>query len=140
PAPVGEAARRTTGASVLGGGAWTTTSMLLPQLYVLAMSVMAARFLGPEEMGRQSFIAFVALSMVMVLTGGVPAALQRFIGESIGGDRAGHVPDLVAWGWRILVPAALVGAAVLATAAASGSTPRVAWLLAGGVCAISVMQ
>lgn len=140
PAPERAAARRTTGASVLGGGVWTTTGMLVSQVYVLAMSAMAARFLRPDEMGRQSFIAFVALSMVMVLTGGLPAALQRFIGETIGGDRPDHVPDLVSWGWRVAAPAALLSSGILAIVAATGSAPQAAWLLAGGVCALSVMQ
>ena len=31
----------------------------LPQLYALVLSVVAARYLGPSGMGRQSFIAFI---------------------------------------------------------------------------------
>ena len=45
---------------------WQSAGNLMPQLYTLAISVAAARFLGPERLGRQSFIAFVALSVVML--------------------------------------------------------------------------
>ena len=55
------AATATTGTSVLHGSLWNTASRLIPQVYSLGISVAAARFLGPNGMGRQSFIAFIEL-------------------------------------------------------------------------------
>ena len=60
-------ARETTGRSVFRGGVWWTASRTIPQLYVLALSLVAARFLGPTGMGRQSFIAFTELSLVALV-------------------------------------------------------------------------
>jgi len=67
----------TTGRSVLRGGFWYTASRVVPQLYTLAISIVAARFLGPGGMGRQSFIAFVELSLVALLSNGIFFALMR---------------------------------------------------------------
>ena len=55
-------AAETTGSSVLGGGLWSLASRMLPSCYPFVVSIAAARFLGPDAMGRQSFIAFVSLS------------------------------------------------------------------------------
>jgi O-antigen/teichoic acid export membrane protein len=72
---------------VLGGGVWHTLSSLAPQRYVLVLSVVAARFLGTEGMGRQSFISFAATALTLVVTGGIPVALTRYTGERLGLDR-----------------------------------------------------
>ena len=68
-----DAVARTTGRSVLGGGMWYLLARAAPQLYTVAVSVAAARFLGAEGLGRQSFISFVALSTAMVVGGGFPS-------------------------------------------------------------------
>ena len=52
------AAEATTGQTVLTGGLWHGLGLLLPQLYTVVISVAAARILGPDDLGRQSFIAF----------------------------------------------------------------------------------
>src|SRR3954470_2126896 len=69
-----DAASQTTAASLVRGGLWTALSHVMPQLYILAVSIAAARFLGPDEFGRQSFIAFVGLSVQLLLTSGVGLA------------------------------------------------------------------
>src|SRR5439155_23022199 len=75
-----DAAAATTGASVLAGGIWKTASTLVPQLYVLAQSIAAARFLGPRGMGLQSFIAFAEIAIVTAASSGFSIALMRYIG------------------------------------------------------------
>ena len=69
--PEPKAVAGTTGSSVLRGGFWNVASVLLPQIYLLVLSIVAARFLGPENMGRQSFIAFIALSATALFGGGI---------------------------------------------------------------------
>jgi O-antigen/teichoic acid export membrane protein len=130
----------TSGPAILGGGAWKVVSVVLPQLYVLVLSVTAARFLGPTGMGRQSFIAFVESTMILLLAQGLPTALMRQVGEALGLGRPGAVRSLTAWAWRLEAGAAAVGAALLAGAGALGADPRAAWLFAGVACALGILH
>ena len=103
---------------------------MLPQAQLLVLSIIVARYLGPDEMGRQSYIAFVALALVQAATAGLPAALSRFIGELLGARRGGQAMSLTGsrgasrrrGGAR---------ARVAARGGFWGATPRAAWILAG---------
>ena len=53
----------TTGRSQLQGLSWKVASTYVPQAYTLAVSVAAARFLIPNDLGIQSFIAFTESSV-----------------------------------------------------------------------------
>src|SRR4051794_36595417 len=87
--PPGGELGRTSGASVVSGGLWSILSRILPQLQLLALSIIAARYLGPDAMGRQSFIAFAAITIVMVATAGLPGSVARFVGELLGAGQGG---------------------------------------------------
>jgi O-antigen/teichoic acid export membrane protein len=134
------AAERTTGGSVARGGAWTLGSSLAPQGFVLVISIVAARYLGPDGMGRQSYIAFVALSVTLLVTGGVPVALSRFIGERLGSGHPEEVPPLLRWALRIEVVGATLAAAGLICAGLLGAAPRAAWILTGVGAAAAVLH
>lgn len=136
----GSAADATTSARVLGGGLWNGLTNLLPPLYALIQSVVAARILGPDGMGRQSFIAWSYLTLAIVLAGGLPNALLRYVGYAVGQGRGAEARTLLAWAWRIEGIAAAGGAGVLAAVGLSGSEPRAAWGFAGVACAASAMQ
>ena len=71
------AAAATTGARVVRGGLWKMLANALPQLYALVLSVVAARYLGPSGMGRQSFIAFIEATTITLLSGSFSLALMR---------------------------------------------------------------
>ena len=129
-------ARETTGRSVFRGGVWWTASRTIPQLYVLALSLVAARFLGPTGMGRQSFIAFTELSLVALLSSGLFFALMRLVGEGLGGGRSGSLHGLIRWAWRVEGVLAVTGAGLLAAAGLLGANPRNAWLLSAVVCLV----
>jgi len=111
-----DAAAATTGASVLAGGVWKTASTLVPQFYVLAQSVVAARFLGPRGMGVQSFIAFVEIAVVTFVSGGLSLSLMRYIGETRGRSREQALGGLVRWAWRVLGLGAVPGGGALVVA------------------------
>lgn len=130
----------TTGSTVLNSGIWATASRLLPQFSTLLVSVVAARSLGPDGMGRQSFIAFAAIFGTTAVTLGLPTALTRYIGETVGARRPETLRPLVGTVWRIETVAALVGGGVLVAIGLSGAEPRAAWILTGCVCAFSVLQ
>jgi len=124
----------TTGGAVLRGGFWFTTSRVVPQLYTLAISIVAARFLGPSGMGRQSFIAFVELSLVALLSNGMFFALMRWVGESVGRRTSAALGGVLRWAWAVTGLLALGGSGVLVAASLLGAEPRSAWLLAAAVC------
>jgi O-antigen/teichoic acid export membrane protein len=138
--PASDQAARTTGASLLRGGAWTAVSSVVPQLYTVALSIAAARFLGPSDFGRQSFIAFVAISIHLVLTSGIGLALMRSVAETLGRDRPDQALGLVAWAWRLQVVSALIGGAALVVVAVAGAEPAAAWALAGAFVTLAVLQ
>ena len=119
---------------------WLLGARLLPQVYLVSVSIMAARTLGADGMGRQTLIAFVCLSLVTALTGGLPLAVMRFVSERAGAGEFGRVRELVRWGWRIELFAATAGAIGLLIAAGTGATPRAAWMFAAVVVAATVLH
>src|SRR6478609_1594607 len=83
----------TSAPAIVSGGLWTLLSRVIPQAQLLVLSIVVARYLGPDEMGRQSYIAFVALTLVQAATAGLPGAVSRFVGELLGA-RGGGAVDL----------------------------------------------
>ena len=130
----------TSSADVLRGGAWFAASRYIPQFYTLAVSIVAARYLGPDGMGRQSFIAFISLSLTTLLSAPLYVSLMRYVGETIGKGEPAAVRGLLAWAWRIEAAAAALGAGVLILAAALGADPQAAWVLAGAVTAMGILH
>jgi O-antigen/teichoic acid export membrane protein len=135
-----DAAAQTTGATVVRGGAWTAMSHVIPQLYALAVSIAAARVLGPSDFGRQSFISFIAISVLMTLTSGMALALMRSVAEAVGAGRPRDAVALTAWAWRVQAITALAGGGALVAAALFGARPGAAWILAGVFVALGVFQ
>jgi O-antigen/teichoic acid export membrane protein len=124
------AAQATSGAGVLGGGVWTLASRFIPQFYVIAMSIAGARYLGPDQFGRQSFIAFVSISVATLCTAGFHVALTRFISDALGRAREDLVPSLIRLGWRVQACGTSLGIVVLVVVAFTAAGPRAAWLFA----------
>jgi O-antigen/teichoic acid export membrane protein len=135
-----DAAAATTGATVLSGGVWKTASLVLPQLYTLVQSIVAARFLGPKGMGVQSFIAFTELSVVNLLTVGLSNSIMRYIGELLGRGRGGEIRDLVAWGWRVQAVGAAIAGGGLGLVALTGANVASAWGFAAVAAVASVLH
>ena len=134
-----EAARATTGASVVRGGIWSATSSLGPQLFTLAISIAAARFLGPAGLGRQSFIAFVVYTTINVVGLGLQTSLMRAVGELVGAGRSAEARGLIRWGWRVLGIGAVGSTAGLLVVALTGADPRIAWILAAATAGVGVL-
>lgn len=139
-----EAARQTleatTGAAVLRGSGWNALSGLIPQIYLLIQSVIAARFLGPAGMGRQSFIAFVEISVVMLMTGGLSLSVMRYVSELLGRGSPARVRGLVRWGWGLAAAGALLGAGGMSAIAWTGAEPTAAWSYASVAAALGILQ
>jgi O-antigen/teichoic acid export membrane protein len=124
---------------VLSGGLWTSMSRFVPQMYTLVVSVVAARFLGPAGMGRQSFIAFVELTAIFAFTAGVPLTLGRFVAANLGAPEPAHVRSLVRWAWRTESIGAALAIALFVAIAATGADPQGAWLLAGIAASLGIL-
>ena len=133
-------AAETTGRAVGRAGAWNAFSHLIPQVYLLVQSVAAARFLGPDDMGRQSFIAWAAVSVVFVWSRGLPDAMLRFTAETLGRERPGDVLGLVRWASRVQLAVAALGFALVGAVGLVRGDLRRAWLLAGVLCAVNVLR
>lgn len=133
------AAEATTGRGVLSGGLWNGLTTVLPAAYTLIQSVAVARVLGPDGAGRQSYIAWSYLTLGTLLSAGMPNALLRYVGLTVGAGRPAALRGLLAWAWRIETVAAGLGAAILVFVGTQ-SEPRSAWVFAGVACAASVMQ
>jgi glycosyltransferase involved in cell wall biosynthesis/O-antigen/teichoic acid export membrane protein len=141
PSPIrSEAAIATTGASVIFGSLWNSLSQTLPQLFSLIISVAAARFLGPNGMGRQSFIAFTMISLTQVVSEGLKESLMRSVGEARGAGRLAAIRRLVRWALRVQLAGGLAGAAILLIAGLLGADPQAAWLLAAVECLMLTLQ
>lgn len=140
PGPVVDAAAATTGASVLGGGLWQMASRLLPQFTTLVLSIAVARFLGPDGFGRQSFIAFIAISATTFFSGGLKVAVMRYVGELLGRRENASVRALVFWAGSIQVAGAILGGGVLVATGLLGAKPQAAWALAGIGAAAGIVQ
>lgn len=92
------------------------------------VSIVAARVLGPDGMGRQSYISFIVLAAALLCSGGIPNAIPRYVGELIGRGEEGKLGPLASWSWHVELVAAALGAGALLLVAALGGTPRWAWI------------
>jgi O-antigen/teichoic acid export membrane protein len=129
----------TTAATVARGGLWNLTSTAVPQLYLIAISIAAARFLGAANFGRQSLISFVELSVAMILSAGIPNTLIRYVGEAVGCGDSATLAALLRWSWRVESVAAIAGSLALIGIALAGATPRAAWFFASVGVAVQVL-
>ena len=111
------------------GSIWTSASQLSPFIYTTIISIVAARILGPEGMGRQSFIAFVVFAVQTVCTSGLSTSVTRYVGELTGQQREREIRSLVGLAWRLAAVPSLIGAGTLVLVALVGAEPRWAWLL-----------
>lgn len=136
----GGAGQRTTGRSVLRGGAWNSVALFLPQVYTLLFSIVAARMLGPDDMGRLNFIAFVELTAVALFTAALPEAVMRSVGEEDGRRRPERIRYLSILSWRLTGFAAGAGAVSLTLLGLSRGELRTAWLLAAVAAALMMLQ
>jgi O-antigen/teichoic acid export membrane protein len=130
----------TTSRSVLVAGLWNVPGRMVPAFYALVTSVVAARVLGPDLMGRLSLLTFVGATLLVFVSVGVNNALVRYIGESLGRGRPDAVRALVRWAWRIEGAGAAVAAAALVAIALAGGTPRTGWLVVAVATAIGALH
>jgi O-antigen/teichoic acid export membrane protein len=133
-------AAATTGRSVLAGGLLVTVSGIAPQLYLLVMSVAAARYLGPERMGQLSFISFASLAATMLCASGLGLSLTRYVGDLRGRGQTDRIRALAGRTFAWQQPFAAAGVGVLVAMAVVRPDLRLAWLLAAASCALRIQS
>lgn len=124
----------------MAGGLWSAFARIIPQVYTLVILVAAAHYLGPARLGRQSYIAFIELTVVMLATAGMPIAVMRFVSESLGRGHPGAVRALIRWAWQIEIAAAILGGGGVVAIGLAGANPQGAWVLAGMAAALGVVH
>ena len=128
------------GSTLLAGSVWVIASSALPQIYVLSSSILVARFLSVDDMGVQSFIAFVSASLMMICSFGLSGSLVRYGGELVGQDRLGALRGLVWWTARIQLFGALLTGVVLVVIGLFSPDLQALWMWAAVGTAIGTMQ
>ena len=141
PAPPDDdaALEQTAGTKAFRGGLWQSTAQIAPYAYSLVISVVAARILGPDQMGRQSYIAFVVVIVQFALSGGLSNALLRYTGDLVGRGRRDMLASLANWATPVCVVIGVVGGLGLVIAAALGAAPAWAWIWAAVAVAAGVV-
>ena len=134
PVPEGTAAEQAglaAGATAVRGSAWAIASHVLPFAVTMVVSIVAARILGPDGMGRQSFIAFVVMAVTTVCMAGLPAAIVKYTGDAIGRGDPAALAHVSAFSWRVALGAGAAGGLAVAALGLLGAEPEAAWVLAG---------
>jgi len=101
----------------------------------LLVSVLTARYLGPEDMGRYAFLIWLAGLAAVVLSLGLPTTLTRYTAEALGADRPGTAGALLGLVVRGQTAIALVAAVAVAAAGLFVPDP---WRLPLALTALSV--
>lgn len=110
-----------------------SSGLLVPvgMALMFLMNVVLARKLGPAQFGSFSFVFAAATMIVLVATLGVPAAAMRFIAQYAEAMQWGLAKGVLRWSFRMIVPSAVVVAAMVAVAGwwlADSTTTRWNWL------------
>jgi len=114
--------------------AMTSGWMVRVALAVL-ISVLTARYLRPDEMGRYAFLVWLAGLLAVVLSLGLPTTLTRYTAEARGGRHPATAGALLALVVRWQVAFVLAAAALLVVAALAVPGP---WRLPLALTALSV--
>jgi len=141
PAPPADAGfEQTAGTRAFRGGLWQAATQISPFAFTLVISIIAARILGPADMGRQSYIAFIVVVAQSFLGGGLSNAMLRFTGDLVGRGRRRTLPSLVRSTLPISLVASIVGGLVLVVVAVLGATPAWAWIYGAVATAAGVLS
>lgn len=99
------------------------------------ISVLTARYLRPEAMGRYAFLVWLAGLLAVVLSLGLPTTLMRYVAEAIGARRPATAGALLGQvvRWQLALLLVAVGAVLVA---ATAMTPD--WRLPLLLTALSV--
>ena len=115
----------------MGDTAWVAFARLTPQVSALVLSAFAARALGTGDFGRQSFIAFVEISLISLVVEGFSSSVSRNAAKIIGAGDESLVAPLYRWAQRVALGLALLAGTVMFLVGIARPELRAAWMVAG---------
>lgn len=122
------------------GAVWVAASVVMPNLFIVVLSVATDSTLGADGLGRQSLIAFVSASATILAGAGGFVVVVRSVAGALGTDDRAGARGAARWGARLHVLTGVVAGAVVALPALWVSQARGAWLLAAVVTVLATSQ
>ena len=118
---------------IVRGGLWSAASQLIPSVGTAALSVVAARALGSDALGRQSLIAFVNMAIAAVLVTSLSFASLRVMGSLDGKGEVAKLRAMGSWVIRAHVAAGLAVCSLVLVIGVFRHRDLLAWGLIGVV-------
>ena len=124
--------------TVMVGGLWNAAQVALPLAGTIALSVALGRKLGPDLLGTQSLISYVAGLLAGLLVTSLTKASLQSVGAAVGQNDRDRDIQFVRWG---MVGQTLNGAlsAFVMVAAGLASDYPGAWFLAGATVMVDAI-
>lgn len=119
------------GRLALRGGLWSAAAQLLPSAGVALLSVTTGRILGADALGRQSLIAYVAVTSWTVVAGGLVLALLQCMGQLAGTGDEAALRRFSGWVLRTHVVVGFLLGVGMSLTGVLLHRDQVAWLLVG---------
>jgi O-antigen/teichoic acid export membrane protein len=126
--------------SVIHGSLWNILNRVLPQLYSLVISVLAARILGSALMGRQSYIAFCEVASITVIGGGIQISLVRFVAQLLGANEPMRAYRVARRGLLLVGCLSILASTCVAGLYFTSRNDPSAWAIAAVVAGILVLH
>jgi O-antigen/teichoic acid export membrane protein len=131
PVPVAPAGRDRR--LVVIGGLWSAASQLVPAAGTAVLSVVAARKLGSDALGRQSVIAYVNMAVAAILVASLGTAVLQQMGELRGAGNLVGVVTLGGWFRRAALLLGFAAGVLMIGIGLVGGNDRLAWSVVGVV-------
>lgn len=123
---------------VFRGGLYAAASQLLPAAGVALLSVVTARVLGTDALGRQSLIAYVNSAAAATFVTGLSGAGLQIMGR-LQGQRDPRLDELGSWLVRAHIVTGIVLCGALAGTGLLLHQDRLAWLIIGLVTIVDAV-
>jgi O-antigen/teichoic acid export membrane protein len=121
------------------GGVWNAATVAAPLAGTLALSVVISRELGPDVLGEQSLVAYVASTMLSVVILSFTNATVQLLASAGGVHDDVRAAWLARWSYRAHLVGGGLSAAVLASAALTRDDYRSLWLLAAATALVDAI-
>lgn len=132
PAPDDGGSRR----SAFSGGVWSATSTVAPMALALALSVVISRELGPEVLGQQSLVAYVASLMFSVAIYSFTSASVQLLSSARGARDDARLAHLSRWSFAAHLTGGGLAATTLLVTGLARSEFQVLWFLAAATALV----
>ncbi|MPY95249.1 MAG: oligosaccharide flippase family protein [Acidimicrobiia bacterium] len=124
---------------VLWGGIWNAASQLLPMVVTTALSVVAARVLGADDLGRQSLISFAEGACTSLFVNSITEATIRTISAQLGGGDVIGAARVRRWSMLAHCVSGVGVGVVLVGVGLTQPEDRVSWFIVAGSVVLNAL-